>query len=229
MSRLDRIDYIDALRGIAAMAVVLHHFGGPVIENLGFDFGRYGVLLFFVISGYVIPYSLTARHSHPLTFFGLSRFFRLYPAYWLSILLMLWIGSKPIDGLQMAANLTMVQRFLGIEDIQGVYWTLAVELAFYFGCLFLFLARVLDRLKRLMIVLAALSVATIMAAALRATYGIPLPFAWLGFLSLMMGGAVLRRLDEEGKRGGTFLAAGVVLFLAVHGAALTLVYIDPVH
>lgn len=97
-----RLLYIDSLRGISAIAVAYFHlllhvkaFG--LIENsfdhylaiLVTDFfglGKVAILMFFIISGFVIPFSITKYHAHNMKRFIITRFFRLYPAYWLSIL-----------------------------------------------------------------------------------------------------------------------------------------------
>lgn len=100
------------------------------------DFGRAGVVLFFAISGFVIPNSLRSRRD--LVNFPIRRFFRLYPVYWLSIPVSLYTGwylaGREPTVEQIAANVTMLQTFLGYVDIEGLYWTLAVELAFYLAC-----------------------------------------------------------------------------------------------
>lgn len=51
------------------------------------DLGRIGVVVFFAISGFIIPTSLNHRSLHPVRKFLISRLFRLYPLYWISIIL----------------------------------------------------------------------------------------------------------------------------------------------
>lgn len=148
-----RFAHIDCLRAIAALMVVVLH-GGELARPLkhsavdawllapvfSIDFGRAGVILFFAISGFVIPSSL--RKGDAPGNFAIRRFFRLYPAYWLSILAALfafwWYLDHRVAMMQIIANFTMLQLFLGYGDIQGLYWTLAVELTFYFLCYALF-------------------------------------------------------------------------------------------
>ena len=71
-----RLAELDTLRGIAAIMVLLLHFGI-------FKYGGAGVDLFFIISGFVIFMSI--ERSRNLKAFWRSRFVRLYPSYWLSI------------------------------------------------------------------------------------------------------------------------------------------------
>jgi len=141
-----RILEIDVLRGLAALAVLFSHYTAFYnhLENtpgrLGFEFkaGCYGVYLFFVISGFVIQMTLSGGRS--ALDFIVSRFSRIFPAYWAAVLLtsmMLFFLHAPTSPTPatIAANLTMLQRFLGFSHIDSVYWTLNVELSFYFWML----------------------------------------------------------------------------------------------
>ncbi len=136
---------LDLLRFIAAMAVVLFHFlfrgqNGDYmpVSFQPFDtyaqYGYLGVPLFFMISGFVILLSATNRSALQFT---TSRIARLYPAFWVSVSLsafvMLIFGQQlfSINLPQYLANLTMLGGFFGVEDIDGVYWTLYLELKFY--------------------------------------------------------------------------------------------------
>ena len=103
-----RYDHIDALRAIAALLVVWRHAEGILLVDrttefakLVFSFidpGRAGVVLFFAISGFVIPSSLRGKLTDGTRNFVIRRFFRLYPAYWLSIP----IGWLAISGLSIS-------------------------------------------------------------------------------------------------------------------------------
>lgn len=92
-SDTSRLAEVDALRGIAAMSVVLFHyttrftelFAPPYSPTISFQNGHYGVNLFFIISGFVIFMTLE-RTSKPMDFV-ISRFSRLFPAYWFAIFL----------------------------------------------------------------------------------------------------------------------------------------------
>lgn len=75
--------------------------------------------------------------------FVVSRFLRLYPIFWFSIpfgILTSWkIWGLSLSTSDIVKNLTMVPTLFGAPLIQGLYWTLAVELAFYFACALLYL------------------------------------------------------------------------------------------
>lgn len=108
-----------------------------------FDLGKVGVLIFFLLSGFLIPFSLSNRHPQPIKRFLISRFFRLYPMYWVSLLIigfLVWPLFRPesIDWSLFLINLTMLQKFFFMGDVNGVAWTLQIELAFYGLCAALF-------------------------------------------------------------------------------------------
>src|SRR5580693_8571417 len=80
-----RLAWLDALRGIAALCVVYAHFGTRVLPRVHtavynvFDPGLYGVLVFFLVSGYIVPASLERRGS--VRTFWVGRLFRLFPLF----------------------------------------------------------------------------------------------------------------------------------------------------
>lgn len=141
-----RLQALDLLRFFAAVAVVLYHYTArpdqnsfPQLAQIT-QFGYLGVPLFFMISGFVIAAS--AERRSPIQFL-ISRAARLYPAFWIGILFtasILWLfSSQPIGIRQLLINFTMLNDYLGVANIDGVYWTLQVELKFY-ACVFLLLA-----------------------------------------------------------------------------------------
>ena len=88
----NRIIELDALRGIAAIFVLIYHYTyrynslyghSGILEELGFYWGKQGVQLFFMISGFVIFLSL--NHLKKPMDFIVSRFSRLYPPFWIAI------------------------------------------------------------------------------------------------------------------------------------------------
>lgn len=158
-----RLAFIDTLRGIAVLAVLVQHvfevilekhptgaYYGPLHDIFGYymNFGRFGVVLFFFVSGFVIPFSFPDSAT-PVRDFTISRFFRLYPAYWTSIVVglvsMQLLDSKVYPVGQITANITMLQTFVNIPNLWVFYWTLAIELLFYVGCTILFAMGLLNR------------------------------------------------------------------------------------
>src|SRR5436190_9331039 len=106
----------------------------PVLSHIS-KYGYLGVDVFFILSGFVIL--LTAYEKDAIGF-TIARIVRLYPAYWICVTLttvaVLLAGNihRHLTPAQYLANLTMAHSYFGVEDISGVYWTLAVELKFYF-------------------------------------------------------------------------------------------------
>lgn len=138
-----RVGELDALRGLAALAVVAFHYttfyqqevGHVQPLPFGFPAGNFGVHLFFLISGFVI--FMTLERTRTALDFAVSRFSRLFPAYWVAMLLTaavvytVGMPRQQLPAADVAANLTMVQEILGFEHLDGSYWTLQVELFFY--------------------------------------------------------------------------------------------------
>src|SRR5947209_2434707 len=95
--------------------------------TLNKSLGKIGVILFLVISGFIIPVSLEQGGSNAR--FWLRRFFRLFPAYWLSILLA-YLSTRcgravtGVQGWDWLVNLTMLEGFFGRPLVCGVFWTL---------------------------------------------------------------------------------------------------------
>ncbi len=229
-----RIEILDALRGVAALLVVFQHIAEGIIkihtlppawEHAGrvvfgdtFNFGRFGVALFFLLSGFVIPFSF--RTDRPLRGFVVSRVFRLYPAYWLSLgfalLVLHAIGAQGPTALTIVANLTMIQKYLGQPDVVAAYWTLATELAFYAMAAGLVAA---GRLRTPMVlgsgVGGLLAVALLLALA-SPLLGRRLPADLPLHLALMLLGTLLRLAILEGDQVAGRLAQGLVgAFLVV--------------
>ena len=150
-----RFSSIDTLRGLAALLVIWQHSAEkfiklPDVANNGhfiadmtqdLDFGRIGIVCFFLISGFVIPSSFKHSANNPIKNFIVRRAFRLFPAYWLSILLILMYFSYitiDIQSTTVLANLTMLQSFFSQPHLIGLYWTLQIELIFYLFCALLY-------------------------------------------------------------------------------------------
>ncbi|MFZ6694025.1 acyltransferase family protein [Undibacterium sp. SXout20W] len=141
-----RVNELDLLRFFAAMTVVLFHysFRGYAADAMSVmpypllaPFAKYGYLgveLFFIISGFVI---LMTASNGSLRSFVVSRFVRLYPAFWAACT-MTFVVTLAIGGVRYSAtieqylvNMTMLSGFVDVPPIDGVYWTLFVELRFY--------------------------------------------------------------------------------------------------
>lgn len=228
--RAARFSYIDGLRAIAATSVLFHHIVSDFVRDASdqntalisflisivssFDFGRFGVVLFFLISGFVVPFSIKDdnKSDRPIRRFAIGRFFRLYPAFWVSLLFMygylVFTGNAP-ELKTVLANATMAANAFGQPWISGVYWTLFIELAFYLLIAVAFIAGIL---RQPMLVLAAgllLAVSTGGPFLLR-LLGVNLPVVYIGLhLSFLFCGLLLR-LGVIEKEPGALWAALVL-------------------
>jgi peptidoglycan/LPS O-acetylase OafA/YrhL len=154
-----RINEIDLLRFVAAMSVVIFHyaFRGFAADGLSdmpypalSSWAKYGYLgldLFFMISGFVI---LMTAANGSLRKFVTSRIARLYPAFWacctLTFLVALFFGAPNSVSIgQYLVNLTMLSEFVKVPSIDGVYWSLFIEIRFY---LLVALVLILGQIKR---------------------------------------------------------------------------------
>lgn len=142
----DRIDIVNALRAFAAVFVAWGHFSGGQGVWLSWSglYGYTGVDIFFVISGFIIPYSLF-RGQYTLRNFGrfvVKRGVRLYPPYLISIPISIVaanavlrplspVAGLHITGLQLFYHLLFVNDIAGAPWVNVVYWTLAVEWQWY--------------------------------------------------------------------------------------------------
>lgn len=163
----NRIWFAHAIRGPACVIVILTHYAltfltrpavvgasarfqpmddlpampwtGPMdsLATAGFEPGAFAVLLFFLVSGFVIPFSLASRD---LKRFGIRRFFRLYPVLWVCLLITLGalILQGSLSGIDLgigagaaAANGTLLAPYFGVTWFNPVLWSLAVEELFY--------------------------------------------------------------------------------------------------
>lgn len=140
---VSRLKGLDAARGLAATCVVLAHsleISNELLFNQVCRFvmpGIGGVFLFFLISGYVISFSLERVSS--VKDFIVSRCFRIYPLFLTSLVLvyimfqtgvLVWKSSIPIN-LAALINISMVQDFFKVPHLMQLYWSLGFEVIFY--------------------------------------------------------------------------------------------------
>lgn len=143
------IPTIDALRAVAALAVCWFHFtNAQFVEQFGAyqasgKYGWLGVEMFFVISGFIIPFSMSRAGYRIDSFFTflLKRITRLDPPYLASIFIVVcgyWLSStlqgRPtyhIPWNQVLAHLAYLNAFIGLPWLQMSYWSLAIEFQYY--------------------------------------------------------------------------------------------------
>jgi peptidoglycan/LPS O-acetylase OafA/YrhL len=229
-----RLAWLDALRGIAALCVVYAHFGTRVLPQVHravynvFDPGLYGVLVFFLVSGYIVPASLERKGS--VRSFWLSRLFRLFPLFVFAIAGVLLLHEFGLASVRdtnqnvtasVFSHLFMLNELLGETNVIVVLWTLSYEMVFYVLLTALFTAGLHKR--------SGWYAAGFAGAAL--LLGGLLPTVWLSYSSLgltpvavtgdvlIMGGLAVAVVGRGRQRAvGAWLAAATALILvAVNG------------
>ncbi|MFE2419866.1 acyltransferase family protein [Streptomyces hokutonensis] len=168
-----RRGWLDALRGIAALVVVFDHSSYAFMAEFRrelmpqFNTSRYAIMLFFLVSGYIIPASLERRGC--VRTFWIGRVFRVYPLLAVAVAALLALqlaGCAEIRtdfGRQsaaavVAAHVTLLQELLGTPSLLLVLWTLSYEMAFYLLVVALFTVRLHQRSAAVAVTLAALAV-----------------------------------------------------------------------
>jgi peptidoglycan/LPS O-acetylase OafA/YrhL len=158
-----RLVFANQLRGLAALSVVVSHYAGvfwgmrdfiavstsspPIggatpaivvsLSNPWFNYGPFGVAVFFLLSGLVIPLSLKV---HTRASFMAARILRIYPTYLVALLIEVavlhadsayWHRPFPFSNWQIAENALLIHTSLGQPVIDLVNWTLCIEMKFY--------------------------------------------------------------------------------------------------
>ncbi len=221
----ERVWFPQMLRGAAALLVVGSHYldlfwrhnadavalthadpvavslTSPIFGILGwasgwsFNLGPFGVALFFLISGFVIPFSLK---KSGVAQFLTRRIFRIYPTYWAGLavtVLALWLYSitharvMPVSLRDMLINASLLRDWVWTETINGVNWTLETELKFYLLCAFLTLIADLRKPRTLLVTAMCLCAFNLAVGAARpaliASY--PLLYSLLAVVSIAAG------------------------------------------
>lgn len=164
-----KIIFADQLRALAFLCVVLVHWVGvyaihkDVVSYLThaplshinikyiyefinpplvcFNYGPFGVGLFFLISGFVVPFSMKNKSG---SVFLKNRLLRIYPTYIFCATFMLiftyllsvffWKEKINLEWVRVISNILLVNNILAYPSIDGVNWTLAIEVKFYIVC-----------------------------------------------------------------------------------------------
>jgi peptidoglycan/LPS O-acetylase OafA/YrhL len=168
MSNNNRVEFANTLRGVAALVVVVSHYLGAFWTNRAavahltispeltieqfatpsyaqlvtalpvISLGGFGVALFFLISGFVITFSMTKAS---VSGFLISRAMRIYPTYIVGFsvtLFMLFMSTAYFKtGFNISLGEVLIHFSAGLRDILGsrnidsIIWTLEIEMKFY--------------------------------------------------------------------------------------------------
>jgi peptidoglycan/LPS O-acetylase OafA/YrhL len=129
---------LDAVRGVAILLVVASHLLPASIGQTLFGENRQlaseylalsGVILFFVLSGYLIE-KTTANNASVFSF-AVRRAARILPMYWTSVLFALFSSGGAFDMKTVVSNALFLCIVTYTPRMLGVYWTLYIEVLFY--------------------------------------------------------------------------------------------------
>jgi peptidoglycan/LPS O-acetylase OafA/YrhL len=245
------IKSLTALRGLAALMVVLSHClriaersyhgetPGAIWPLKYFDFGTFGVVLFFTLSGYTLYTSQQNKDFEVVRFF-VRRLFRVFPVYVVSIpiyimlskLVDIFIGFNGDDWISEFSRSTSMRvlfeyitfTFNIMSDfgyINNVYWSLPVEFQFYLMFpFFLFLLRITP------LVLAGASLLLIVISQFIEIDFITFKLAWqfaLGMIIAASAPVLAAKISMGKKISMFFLAIAVVVFIELFPDRLPLI------
>ena len=237
-SNKNRIYVLDDLRGIAILLVVFFHYVINIdLSNMGiqstftntlvsfsdyFNLGSFAVSLFFLISGFVIPMSLHGDDRlKVIKRFAIKRFFRLYPTYWFAIIfisaiILLFKDETEYTLKQILINFTMFQDFLKQKSIDGVFWTLMIELKFYILTAMLFFFGWLKHIKYVMFIFLAFSMVTLLLGyydGVKGFYNFTISYLFLMYLGTSFYFVYKQELSERSLR---FMILMVGLYFLIY-------------
>jgi peptidoglycan/LPS O-acetylase OafA/YrhL len=237
---------LDTIRGLAILLVIIGHYlkfapytaAGVKAGDLVTDFGHGGVILFFLLSGYLIW--VKGQEQGPGIFL-LRRFAKIFPAYWVNVAFVfaagLAISFFPGFGWRdFLGNLPMLQGSFGIVPLSGVYWTLIVEVKFYllFAIVFFTPLRRLFWLVPIAVAAANLGLAAVFGRGSTFLTYLPIFFvgaaiaastrgkapAWLiGALAAAAMANLAGAAAFRGPQAAAFLAVDAAVFLLIHRLA----------
>ena len=245
-----RLPVLDMLRGIASFAVCWYHvthgnvaFLPPGLLKSSGKFGWLGVEMFFVISGFVIPFAL-ARSGYRLTNCGtflFKRIARLDPPYFASIALILVLAylSAKAPGFQgppfefswpqTLLHIGYLNAFFDYPWLNPVFWTLAIEFQYY---ILLALAFPLLTTPRNAVRLTTMSLLGVLAVAFPARQFV---FHWLflflfGIVTFHFQGGRINRMTYFVQlliiAVGAFFCYGILICLTGLGSALIIGFVN---
>jgi peptidoglycan/LPS O-acetylase OafA/YrhL len=243
-----RYRYLDALRGLAALWVVVIHVAmmpQPRLELPSwFDIyvtkGVMGVELFFVVSAFSLCLSMP-RHSgeeRPLLGFALRRFFRIAPLFYLMIIVTAFFNPANFayNWTSIAANMLFIFNFVPGHGYQTSVvlagWTIGVEMVFY-----LIFPFVYARTRNVWLAVACLFISLAVAKVFFMTVGLFVkdpgtyhslsiffraPIFMFGLIAFYATPLLNNRADKK-YIGAALLAAVPVLFYSVSAGSMPII------
>ena len=211
----ERLLFAHYLRGLACLSVLIGHICGvfwlsnatPLLANTPvysgpipgivfflnsiplFNYGSFGVALFFLISGFVIPFSLQKYNSFQ---FLVARFFRIVPTYVVgfSITVLAILAASIYYGkhfLYSAStvflNAFLIRDLFWIPSIDAIAWTLEIELKFYLICAIVILWIKKSQYTKILLLCMVFCIGQILT--LQFLPGIAIKIPWFPFINVL--------------------------------------------
>jgi peptidoglycan/LPS O-acetylase OafA/YrhL len=203
-------------------------------EHLDVDPGTAAVGMFFMLSGFVIPFALERR---TMSAFGIRRILRVYPTLWVATalsLFVIWLNTRgqafPIEGNQIITSGTLVAQYGGQHWIDPSYWTIPIEELFYLSAAILAGTFLLRRPSVIVATAALVAALSLLAGRVLPDAGGPDTLFWtrfylgrnLGFMTFIWVGVALHMLYRGFWSRRTFavvvaLICGIFYFTLHHG------------
>lgn len=214
---VSRINWLASLRGVAAFLVFVSHLDIlPISLNFSFILGRIGVTCFFLITGYL---SLSSRIRRTRVQYTINRFFRMYPVYWVLLILSFILQINKISLIQLIANMTYFEEFLGIKAILGASWMMPIQVSFFFiimlfGVSF-FIPKETEKenMRRGLILELLCAILAIILSILRFFTNKPFPTAFFLLIAVGILGIYIKILEDSNENIKTKLGYIIPLFL----------------
>ncbi|HEU5081524.1 MAG TPA: acyltransferase [Opitutaceae bacterium] len=121
-----RLSVLDELKGIAILLIVLYHAGGVLLWR-NFLHGDIGVDIFFLLSGLGLALS---RRQESFGSFMSRRLIRLFPAYWLVLVIFLICNTHFLRLHYSAFNIAI--HVVGLHGLFGDFYAFAIDDSFWF-------------------------------------------------------------------------------------------------
>lgn len=214
----NRIFWLGTLRGIAALLVFISHLPLELPFNILFVLGRIGVVIFFLITGYLAVKSRENKNCRQYLF---NRFMRMYPIYWVLLIITFFQKSSEFSIPQLICNFTLFNEFVGYDCIIGASWMMPMQVCFFIF-IALFNTKIITETKFKIksitfnmpqICITALGVLSVITGVLRYKTGLPLPTAFFLLISMSFLGIYLNLYFKKQLSKKDFLTLTIIYFI----------------
>lgn len=200
----NQLEWIASIRGIAALLVFLSHLPIDLPYDIKFIIGRIGVVVFFMITGYLTIQSRGSKNTKQYLF---NRFMRMYPVYWI-LLILTWLLNYNEDGsiVNLIANATLFQEFLGFECIIGASWMMPIQVCYFILIAIIgvniFIRKSGKENNKLKMIIILFSIFSIFSGIIRRYMEIPFPTAFfllmfIAFLGIAYNYYIERNISKK--------------------------------